>query len=552
MARLQALACIFALVLTACTGDGNAPGSNPTPSEVGEEGDAGISPEPNPSASSQVFAPTDDVLNVAISEPSTLDPMRIGDPGSVLVARQLYEGLTAWDPVEERVVPALAESWKASDGGRTFTFKLRPGMTFHDGSPITAADFRFAFDRIALKENASDVAYTLEHVAGFDDVNGLGRSRHLSGLTARDDLTLVIRLSEPYYDLPAVMTHPSLVPLKRRAVEDVDTFLSEPVGNGPFQIAQPWSPGQPVILRAFPGFVVTPELDGIRFLPYPDAAASWLQFVDGELHVAEVPAGQIEGAREEFGEGGFKSFLAGYYYGFNLDSPALDNRSLRIAISRAIDREDLASTIFNGTMQPPRGIVPTGMPGFSENICTNLCDHSPSAARAAIRKIPRKNREVTIEYTKGEPHDEVARAVKQDLESVGLRVRVKGFGFGAYVKRLRAGRQQLYRLGWIAEFPIPDVFLSSLFASDSPDNHSGVSSSRVDRLLDEAHAEASDNKRAQLYREVERAILREAPVAPIGSFMTHWAAAPSVVDITFDVMGGFDAAPISLTEEDDG
>jgi len=552
MARLQALACVLALVLAACTGSGDAPGSQATPTEVGEEGDAGVSPEPNPSASSQVFGPSDDVLNVAISEPSTLDPMRIGDPGSVLVARQLYEGLTAWDPIEEEVVPALAESWRASNGGRTFTFKLRPGITFHDGSPVTAEDFRFAFDRIALKDNASDVAYTLEHVAGFDEVNGLGRAKRLSGVTARNDLTLVIRLREPYHDLPAVMTHPSLVPLKRAVVEDIDAFLSEPVGNGPFQIAQPWSPGQPVIMRSFAGFFDTPELDGIRFLPYPDAAASWLQFVDGELHVAEVPAGQIEGAREEFGEAGFKSFLAGYYYGFNLDSPALDNKALRKAISRAIDREDLAGTIFNGTMQPPRGIVPSGMPGFSENICTRLCDHSPEAARAAIRKIPRKNRNVSIEYTNGEPHEEVARALKRDLEAVGLQVRVRGSGFGSYVKRLRAGRHEVYRLGWIAEYPVPDVFLSSLFQSDSPDNHSGFASSEVDRLLARAHAEPSDNKREQIYREVERVILRTAPIAPIGSFVTHWAAGPNVTDITFDVMGGFDATPVGLAEGDEG
>lgn len=552
MARLGAFACAVALILAGCTGGAGAPDPSGSPNQIGEEGDVGASPQPDPSASSQVFAPSDDVLNVAISEPSTLDPMRIGDPGSVLVARQLYEGLTAWDPIEEKVVPAVAESWRVSNGGRTFTFKLRPGLTHHDGSPVTAADFRFAFDRIALKENASDVAYTLEEVAGFDEVNGLGRSRHLSGVVARDELTLVIRLSEPYYDLPAVLTHPSLVPLKRSAVDDIDSFLAQPVGNGPFQVAQPWSPGQPVIMRAFPGFFDTPELDGIRFLPYPDAAASWLQFVDGDLHVAEVPAGQIEGAREEFGEEGFRPFLAGYYFGFNLDSPDLDNRSLRIAISRAIDREHIATTIFNGTMQAPRGVIPAGMPGFVENICTRLCDHSPIAAREAIRKIPKKNREVTIEYTKGEPHDEVARAVKRDLEAVGLRVRVKGFGFGAYVKRLRAGDHGVYRLGWIAEFPLPDVFLSSLFASGSPDNHSGLSSAAVDRLLAEAHGEPSENKRAQLYRKVELAILREAPLAPIGSFVTHWAAAPEVGDLVFDVMGGFDAAGVTLAEEAEG
>jgi ABC-type oligopeptide transport system substrate-binding subunit len=107
----------------------------------------------------------------------------------------------------------------------------------------------------------------------------------------------------------------------------------------------------------------------------------------------------------------------------------------------------------------------------------------------------------------------------------------------------------MYRLGWIAEFPLPDVFLSSLFESDAPDNHSGFESRRVDSLLRRAHAESSELKRVELYRKAERAILKQAPIVPLGSFVTHWAAQPRVEGIDFDVMGGFDAAGISLSDE---
>jgi oligopeptide transport system substrate-binding protein len=542
--RRVAATCALGLLVTACTDGSPGPSSGATtPAPTTPVAGPGTSPGP--------FGPDEDVLTVAIRDPATLDPMRIQDPGSVLVARQLYEGLTRWDPTLEKVVPAAARAWRVGDGGRTFVFKLRRGMTFHNGSPVTAADFAFAFDRIALKGNASDLAYTLELVQGFTEVNQLGGAAHLSGIQTPNDLTLVIRLSEPFYELPTVLTHPGLVPVPRQAVTDLDSFLSAPIGNGPFQIAERWAVGQEVVLEAFPGFIDTPELDGIRFVPYPDAAASWLEFLDGGLHVAEVPAGQLEAAAEQFGEEGFTPLLAGYYYGVNVRAKNLGSLRLRRAIGRGIDRATIASTIYRGTMAEPRGIVPIGMPSFQENICLVACSYSPRAARRLARRIPRRQRAVTIEYNNDPPHRNVARLVARDVRAAGIRVRRRGFGFDRYLKRLRAGNQSVYRLGWIAEYPSPDAFLYALFHSSSPDNHSGFSSRKVDGLLDRARAAASDGRRSLLYRQAEKAILRSLPIVPIGSFTSHWVAQPEVESIVFDAMGGFDAGGVRLSEASD-
>ncbi len=492
------------------------------------------------------FTEEDDVLNVATRQPSTLDPMRIQDPGSVLVARQLYEGLTRWDPVQQRVVPAAAQSWDVGGGGRVYTFHLRQGMTFHDGSPVRAADFRFAFDRIAKKSNASDLAYTLERVQGFPEVNSAGTSDHLSGLQTPDDLTLKVTLSEPFRGLPAVLTHPGLVPLRTQAVARYDEFLAKPVGNGPFQMAEEWVPGEPVILEDFPGFVETPSLDGIRFVPSPDAAASWPLFVDERIDVAEVPSGQFDAARETYGEDGYKPFLAGYYFGLNVRSDELDSIRIRKAISRAIDRREIAESVYKGNMQLPRGIVPAGMPGFQENVCITLCRYSPEIAAEMVRAIPPKARRISVQFNREDPHGRVARLVKRDLEAAGFTVRIAGYGFPRYLRLLRDGRQSAYRLGWIAEYPEADVFLSGLFESGSPDNHSGFASPRVDALLARARRTESEAVRAQTYVQAEKLILAEMPVVPIGSFVTHWAAQPWVDEIEFDVMGGFDAVEVSL------
>jgi oligopeptide transport system substrate-binding protein len=544
--RRLALVAALVLVLGACTGD-DGPAAGPDATAGGSPSSSEAFPGvPSVSPSAPLFPPDADVLNVAIQEPATLDPMRISDPASELIARQLYEGLTAWDPVEEEIVPAAAESWKASPDGTTFTFKLRPGMTFHDGSPVTSREFAFAFDRIAQKRNASDLAYTLQVVAGFDEVNQFGQSDHLAGVSTPDPSTLVIQLSRPYQDFPVVLTHPGLVPVLPRAVRDIDRFLRSPIGNGPFQMAETWTLGQDVVLRSFPGFIQTPDLDGIRFVAFADAAASWLPFLNGSVDVAEVPAGQIELAEKTYGSRGYQPFLAGYYYGLNVSSAGLKDENLRTAINRAIDRDAIAENIYKQTMQPPRGIVPAGMPGFQQNFCVRLCDFSPSAARALVQKVPRSSRSVTLEFNQGKPHADVAKAVKANLEDVGLTVRLRSYPFSKYLRRLSDSAQQVYRLGWIAEYPTPDVFLSSLFKSDSPDNHSGFTNARVDALLDAAHAEPSENKRLQSYVAAERAILRQAPIVPIGSFQTHWAAHKKVQEVVFDQMGGFDAVGISI------
>ena len=545
-AAIAVLAAAF-LLGTACDSSDGVPGPDST--VIGEEGDPTDVDLPEGSTPPPIFGENDTVMNVAIPEPATLDPMRVNDLGAALVARQLYEGLVRWDPELEKVRPAAAESWNSSTDGRTFQFRLREGMTFHDGSPVTSKDFAFAFDRIAFKGNAAELAYTLRRVEGFDAVNGSGAATHLSGVSTPDDLTLQIRLSEPYQDFPAILTHPGLVPVPRQAATDLDSFLTNPVGNGPFRMAQPWSPGNSVLLRSYEGFIQTPELDGIRFLAYPDAAASWVDFVKGDLHVAEVPAGQTEDAAERFGDDNFQPFLKGEYIGLNVASDALRNENLRKAISFAIDRAHIAETVFKGRLEPARGIVPAGMAGFQENLCLDLCTYAPDKARSFVRKVPRKDRTITLTFTKGEPIDKLVRLAARDLEAVGLKVRTKGLGFPPFLDLLRARKHQAYRLGWIAEFPTPDAFLDPLFRSTSSDNHSVFSSGRVDALLAQAHRAPSPGKRLSLYIEIERQILRDYAVVPVGSFVSQWAVQPNVENVSFDVMGGFDAAEVDLADE---
>jgi oligopeptide transport system substrate-binding protein len=471
--------------------------------------------------------------------------MRVADPGAVLIARQLYEGLTRWDPVRRRVRPAAARSWRVSRGGRRFTFRLRRGLSFHDGTPVTARSFRAAFDRIASKENASDLAYTLEPVKGFYAVNGTGRRGHLAGVRTPDPSTIVFTLTRPLYGFPAVLTHPGLVPVPPKALRRPGRFTTRPVGNGPFALQGVWRGSGPVVLQAFGDSAVKPRIDRIEFIPFQDAALSWFPFTQGRLDVAEVPAGEVASARRRYGDRGFVPLAAGLYFGLRVKSRALSDRALRVAISSAIDRRAIARDIFEGALRPPRGIVPTGIEGFRGGRCRR-CTYAPSRARRLVESLPRRKRVVTIDYNDNDVQRQVARAVRHHLEAAGLTVRLRAWPIERYLRRVADGEVAMYRFGWIAEYPSPDVFLSTLFASDSPDNHSGFASKDVDRLLKRARSEPRERRRLRLYRRAERLILQGVPVVPIGSFEMRWAIQRRVRGIHIDSFGGFDAAGVTV------
>jgi ABC-type oligopeptide transport system substrate-binding subunit len=194
-------------------------------------------------------------------------------------------------------------------------------------------------------------------------------------------------LTQPYYDWPTVLTHPGLVPIPKQAERDIDQFLSKPVGNGSFQMARPWTSGEPVLLKSFADAIKPPFLDGIRFFPFEDAAASWAAFDDGDLDVAEVPVGRFDYAAETYGQDGVKPLLAGYYYGLNLRSKNLRKDRLRKAVTLAIDREEIADEIYKQTMQAPRGVIPAGA---GRCLWRALCpDALSSWSGAGVRKEPR-------------------------------------------------------------------------------------------------------------------------------------------------------------------
>ena len=204
----------------------------------------------------------DNVLSFYLSEPAYIDPYNAQENQGNAVVRACFDGLMTWDWDTNSAVPmCAAEAPTLSDDALTYTFKLREGMKFHNGDAVDAASFKRGWERVAsskgVKDTPSDIAYHLAPVAGYDEFHS-GSADELSGVVAVDELTLQVTLSSPMADWPAVCCHPGLVPVPQAAIDDPDSFLEQPIGNGPFKMDEAWKHNQYINLVKFDDYYGEP------------------------------------------------------------------------------------------------------------------------------------------------------------------------------------------------------------------------------------------------------------------------------------------------------
>ena len=378
---------VLLLAGVACTGDLDP--TAPTPEPSGAQDPAGDVPVTGPQRGG--------TLRIGLfTDPVSIDPRFVFDDEGELIVDALFDPLVRVGP-DGTLVPAAAESWTVDETGREFTFVLREA-TFHDGTPVGAADFKRTFDHLADRtaEPPAFLAYLLSDVVGIAASQGEGGP--LRGVEVVDEGTLRIRLSAPVPGFLTTLSEPSLVPTPPQAVEDPDAYALEPVGNGPFAMAGPREPGAFIRLVRHEDHTTPPHLDEVLFTLYDAAGeeeAQWADLLDGQLHVAQLVPSRVAEAQERFGRSvdgyagpgvvdGIRSPV--YLYGFDTTQAPFDDARLRRAISLAIDREALAEEVTEGTRAPATALVPPGIPGAQTRACS-ACVHDPAAAVALLDEV---------------------------------------------------------------------------------------------------------------------------------------------------------------------
>ncbi len=491
--------------------------------------------------------PPPGVLRVGIERPQSLDPAQARTPSELLVADQLFDGLTSYDPETLAIQPALAVRWQASPDQRKWDFTIRPGAAFANFRVITSADVKYSLDRIAKKGSSSPAAAQLDTVTGFRAVNVEGKGESLSGVTTPAPDVVRIELDQPLSSLPAVLGHPTFGIVPRESVtSESPPFAVQPVGSGPFVLQ---SRGDDLLhLVPSPG---TPNLPlrAVDFFLAEDAAAAYDSFLAGRLDWTSVPPDRVEQVAERQGPAGSRPYLGELFYGFNLKNPKFADVRFRQAIVAAIDREAIVRVVYGPSAKVLRGLIPEGVPGAQADACAERCARDPDRSRALIAAafpIGTAVPEVQIDFDDDGTQRAVAQAIQANLKEVGIPSALRPHTYADYLRFAISGQQELFRLGWIGASPTADAFLTPLFQSGLRDNITGFSSPPVDSFLKSGRAESDETKRIGSYQAAEKLILDQMPIVPLAQFQFQSVSSPRVSGLVVSGLGTFDATKVKV------
>jgi oligopeptide transport system substrate-binding protein len=505
------LALCLLLVLGGC-----AIGATPTAAPTG--------PNSTVTAPDRTETPTprgEQALTLALGgELPTLDPALVRDANSSFLAHQLFRGLVRLDS-NLNAVPDLAERIAVSDDGLTYTFTLRPDLTFHDGTPLDAEAVRYSLERATDPALAGGNGASLPGATYLGDILGAadklaGRNASLAGLRVLDARTVEIRLGAPKIPFLMKLSYPVAAIVDAATVRAGGAdWARTPNGSGPFRLAR-LAEGQ-IELRRFEHFYAgAPRLERVTLL-YGEAAGSPMNLYEaGKIDSTRVPLSSIDRVLATnsplHAELTVTPTLSLTYIGFNVTRPPYDDPATRRAFAQAVDRERLITVGLDGKATLAGGIVPATMPGGPW--VGRVLPHDLDAARAALAARPGGAGSVGGGRIYGADGQLAVSLRKVYARDLGVAVEAIDVPWPTYLAGLSARDYPAFALTWVADYPDPENFLALLFGTGSGENHTGYSNPAVDALLSAAAGERDPTRRRDLYLQAQQLILDDAVVIP--------------------------------------
>ena len=530
--RILALAALITVTaaLAACGGGPSVAVPDPTPPpaqtpEVEAEAQAQaaeVRPEPEPD-DAITEAPSGGVFRRVWSDPPTLDPALVTDTTSSGVVVEVFSGLVALDS-DLRLVPDLAESWEISPDGTVYTFTIRPDATFHDGTAVTAHDFKWSIERAADPRTASPVAdIYLNDIIGIDDVFE-GRTTEIVGITVIDDRTIRFTIDSPKAYFLAKLTYPTAYVLDRENVEEGgSTWTDSPNGTGPFRLKE-YRIGERIVLERFENYARGgPGVDTI--LMNLAGGQQMAMYENDEIDITGVGLFDLERVLDPAEPLNRELVIAPpdfsvSYIGFNAQMAPFDDANFRRALNHAIDKELIATEVLSELLTPAYGILPPGFPAYNPDLVG--LRHDPELARALLADSAYADPEtrprivVTVPGRGGTIGLDLEVILQMWETVLGVTVEIQQVEWATYLEDLNKQKYQAYAgLGWSADYPDPQDFLDILFHTESGLNHGAFSDPAIDEVLEEARIEPEAVKRIALYRQAEEMIVSAAAWVPL-------------------------------------
>jgi hypothetical protein len=456
----------------------------------------------------------------------------------------LFDNLLRTDK-DGKVVPSLAQKYEVSDDGLTWTFHLRDGLKWSDGSDFTANDFVYSWQRMVDPDVAAPYAETvLGMVEGYDEAIGKpdenGNQTTTPDITklrveAPDDKTFVVHMSHPTPYFDKLATFPALSPVKKDVVEaKPDGWTLDPktyISTGPFKLAE-WKSGSYLMLEKNENYwnKDAVKLDGIKCLLMGDQNAAFSAYEAGDaLMIKDIPTQEITTLQKR-PDYRLDPQIGTYFIDLNNTLDEFKDAKVRQALSLALDRKYISETITAGTYTPAKGFVPQGVSDWDgsswydhltdPSVYINVDDYQGNLAKAKelLKEAGHENGAglPTIVYSTNDQsyHKKIAEYLQQVWGELGVKVEVNIVEWKSFTPQRRSGNYQAARDGWVMDYNDPSNILQ-LTSTGNGNNSSKYSNPEYDALLEKAANEADPQTRFGYFHQAEEMLMRDMGVTPL-------------------------------------
>jgi oligopeptide transport system substrate-binding protein len=483
--------------------------------------------------------------------PVTLDPAISADMASHLYIMQIFSGLVRLDQ-ELDIVPDIAERWEKSLDGKTYTFYLRQGVKFHSGGEVKAADFKYSWERACDPDTGSGTAATyLGDIIGAKDMLA-GKTREISGVEVLDDYTLRVTIDAPKAYFLDKLAYPTAFVVDIANVQSGEDWWREPNGTGPFKLKE-WKEGQRLILERSQIYYGEPaKLEQVIFSFLADDPMALYE--TGQIDVTPVSTSYIDRVSDETNplrlELAVTPELSLYYIGFNTAKPPFDDVNIRRAFCHAVNKGRIVKVILRDMVNEAEGILPPGMLGYNEAL--GGLDYDVEKAKELIAdskygdvsNLPPIT--LTIEGYGNSIPSYLGAIIQEWQQNLGVEISVRQLEPENFIYNLKQEKDEMFAVGWIADYPDPHNFLDILFYTGSENNIFEYSNPSLDALLDQAAIEQDEAMRLAMYQQAEQLVIDDAPCLPLFHGANYILVEPYVNGYGLSLLGIPDLSKVYL------
>jgi peptide/nickel transport system substrate-binding protein/oligopeptide transport system substrate-binding protein len=487
------------------------------------------------------------IFTVADQEPGHLTPGAANDSYGIRVVNALFDRLTKLDP-SGKVVNEEAASITSTDQ-KTWTIKVKPGLTFHNGEPVTAQSYVDAWNAAAYGPNAWDNNYYFGNIEGYDALNpedekAKPKTDKLSGLKVVDQQTFTVTLTGPFSQFPLTLAFTGFAPMPKAAFNDLKSYDQRPIGNGPFMITGAgWDHNKQITLQKFAGYKGgrPAHADGLTFKIYASRDAAYTDLQANRVDILEtIPPAKAAEAKRLLGDR-YVTTPSGTmdYLEFPLYDKRFQNQDLRYAISMAIDRQSIVNAVFNGTFKPTGSIVAPIVPGYRPNSCGMPCTYNAQQAKSYFQKAGGFKGTLELWFSNADPSYEqwmtdVANQLKQNLGITDVKFRK--IPQADYLSNLSDHKATgPYRANWIMDYPSAEDYLTTRCSSS---NRMAYDGKACMSLITKGNEAKSIPASLTYYQQAEDVLLKDLPITPLWNWQDQGGYSKNIGDVHIDPYEG--------------